>query len=254
MREGASRERELRRDGLGADVSVEKFFEGRAFFVGEESSAVVDDAEPMLARLSDVKPGDVFVDVGAGHGTYALRAAVMAGRNGQVLAFEPHPPTREVLIRNVLLNGDLLSGNYGEVADIMVIESALFDGPEYPPELYAEVFGRHYPLPENAEVDVCKLDDFELDVVDWIKIDVEGAELGVIDGALGTIARCGPTLLIEDHDGVNPDPACVVSRYAERIESSRRIRGLLDGLGYEIEVLPWGCGRRFLVATCRSRR
>ena len=225
------------------DGWVVKSFEGRNFLVTPDTSAIVDDEEPMLERLKAIKQGDVFLDVGAGVGTYALRAAAMGA---EVIAFEPHPQTLEKLRRNVDLNR--LDDH---TSRITVIEYALFDGGEYPVELHAEVFGRHYPIPDNYEVEVAKLDEFEFDRVDWVKLDVEGAELGVIEGGKETIARCLPVILCEDHDGINPDPKCVVSRYAERIESSRKIREILAGMKYTIETLPWGCGRRFLVATAR---
>src|ERR1019366_9120266 len=217
--------------------------EGRTFLVTPDTSEIVDDAEPMLERLAEIKQGDVFLDVGAGCGLYSLPAAAMGAG---VIALEPHPQTREKLRRNVDLNR--LDDH---TSRITVLEFALFDGGEYPVELHAEVFGRHYPIPENYEVEVAKLDEFEFDRVDWVKIDVEGAELGVIEGGKETIKRCLPNLLIEDHDGINPDPKCVVSRYAERIESSRKIREMLTGMKYAIDILPWGCGRRFLVATAR---
>jgi FkbM family methyltransferase len=225
------------------DGWVVKSFEGRNFLVTPDTSEIVDDAEPMLERLKAIKPGDVFLDVGAGCGLYSLRAAAMGA---EVIAFEPHPQTREKLRRNVDLNR--LDDH---TSRITVLEFALFDGGEYPVELHAEVFGRHYPIPDNYEVEVAKLDEFEFEKVDWIKLDVEGAELGVIQGGHDTIAKYRPNLLIEDHDGINSDPECVVSRYAERIDSSFTIQQWLTLWGYRIDILPWGCGRRFIVATAR---
>src|ERR1019366_7093227 len=97
---------------------VVKSFEGRNFLVTPDTSAIVDDEEPMLERIKAIKHGDVFLDVGAGVGTYALRAAAMGA---EFIAFEPHPRTLEKLRRNVDLNR--LDDH---TSRITVIEYALF--------------------------------------------------------------------------------------------------------------------------------
>jgi FkbM family methyltransferase len=53
---------------------------------------------------SEVKPGDVFYDVGANVGIYTLLAARRVGEAGLVCAFEPHVPTAHSLLRNVAEN------------------------------------------------------------------------------------------------------------------------------------------------------
>ena len=63
------------------------------------------------------------------------------------------------------------------------------------------------------------------DRLDWVKIDVEGAEVAVIKGGLDTIARCKPKLLIENHEGYRP---------GVRVEIDR----LLLPLGYK-ETKNW---------------
>jgi FkbM family methyltransferase len=222
---------------------VDKTFRGHPFRVVPESSAVVDDEEPMLRNLERVRSGDIFLDVGAGHGTYALRAAAMGA---YVVAFEPHGPSREILARNVRASG---FDHPGDRAFVEIENVALFDGSPYPENLRREVWGRHYPTEEPMLF--ARIDDLGFEKVDWLKLDVEGAELGVLRGGIMTISNCRPTILCEDHDGISKDPACVVSRYAEGIDSSRKIRGMLEQMGYAIEVLPWGCGRRFLVAEAK---
>ena len=53
---------------------------------------------------SELKPGDVFYDVGANIGQYTLFAARRVGSNGAVFAFEPHVGNAQSLLRNVALN------------------------------------------------------------------------------------------------------------------------------------------------------
>src|SRR6185312_8497302 len=52
-----------------------------------------------------LRPGDVFVDIGANGGIYTVIAAKKVGASGRVLAFEPGPRNLELLKRNLALNG-----------------------------------------------------------------------------------------------------------------------------------------------------
>jgi FkbM family methyltransferase len=63
--------------------------------------------EPGTMRLlhSELRPGDVFYDVGANMGIYSVPAAVAVGPEGRVFAFEPHVANAESLLRNVRANG-----------------------------------------------------------------------------------------------------------------------------------------------------
>ena len=65
-----------------------------------------------------------------------------------------------------------------------------------------------------------RLDDYELDVISFIKIDVEGHELSVLRGSSETIRRCLPTMLIEIEERHKPNSICDVSDF-------------LSGFGYE---------------------
>ncbi|MEA2247417.1 MAG: hypothetical protein QOH46_1946 [Solirubrobacteraceae bacterium] len=62
--------------------------------------------EPLLSRWIEerLRPGDVFVDVGANMGYFALLAASRVGASGGVVAFEPAPPTYAKLTANLALN------------------------------------------------------------------------------------------------------------------------------------------------------
>ena len=58
----------------------------------------------------------------------------------------------------------------------------------------------------EIEVPIRKLDDYQLDEVQFIKIDVEGHEFRVLQGAEQTLARCAPTLLIEIDQRLHDEP------------------------------------------------
>lgn len=150
----------------------------------------------MVLRL--MPPGGCFLDVGANVGWYSILIA-KAVEGACVHAFEPIPSTYKSLQRNIALNG---------VEEIHPYNFALGD---------EEQFLEFYFHPENSDsassvnilerpdvqklvVPVHKLDDVVASGnlnVDFLKCDVEGAELLVLRGALHTIERDNPIILFE---------------------------------------------------------
>ena len=76
-----------------------------------------DRREIALLR-KELRTGDVFLDVGANVGFYALNAAVAVGSAGRVVAIEPDPGTRQILTQNIDLNG---------LANVEVIDHGISD-------------------------------------------------------------------------------------------------------------------------------
>lgn len=164
----------------------------------------------LLRRL--VQPGAVCLDVGAAGGAHLVVMALAAGRHGRVLGFEPRPGSLQALRRLVRLAG---------VGDrVTLVPAALTDGPgELPLRIPIVPTRAHLPgttaaidgaaafarLP-SREITVAtrSLDEVvvteRLDRVDVVKIDVEGAELSVLSGAVDTLRRFRPTVLIEADD------------------------------------------------------
>lgn len=139
------------------------------------------------------------VDVGASTGNFALLPVVHPEMT--VHAFEPNPVAFRALRSNVAIN-DLGS-------QVHLYQTALSDHNgrgtlKVPiPALHAAVacLGNGNPRDRGfdwneIEVDVARLDDYDLNP-DFIKIDVEGAELWVLLGAEDTIKRCHPGILVE---------------------------------------------------------
>jgi FkbM family methyltransferase len=147
--------------------------------------------EPELTGriISALKPGDVFVDVGANMGYYAMLASTTVGDDGLVLAFEPSPSNLQMLLKNLRLNRS---------ANVVVLNLALSDQ-----DSVAKLWGAPY-----YNTGVCSLrgPDFAASPSDFtltptarlagigalkslwprirlIKIDVEGLELPVLRGA-----------------------------------------------------------------------
>jgi FkbM family methyltransferase len=187
------------------------------------------------AVLSDLlRNASLFVDVGANIGFFSLLAQCVMPPDGQVLAFEPNPRTRERLERNLLLNG---AGNVvvravalGEVAGAaeVVQESASRSGDSYVAGVGAGAPGGDRSAVEVQTLDAHLLDDPRGPVV--IKIDVEGLEARVLRGGIAAITRLHPVVLLE----VN---ARALSRAGDSAEDVVR---LLEPLGYQPFVVEGG--------------
>jgi len=163
-------------------------------------SMVMGRYEEETTRLfqSLVKPGMVFVDVGAHLGYYTLLAARQVGPAGKVYAFEPDPDNHAVLLRNIELNA------YDNVvAARKAVSNQVGTATLY---LTALDSGRHsmyqHGLPERGSVAVeTTTMDFYLGSegcprVDLVKIDVEGAEVSVLEGMTQLLEKSDDLKLI----------------------------------------------------------
>ena len=142
-----------------------------------------------------VQPGMVCIDAGANIGYYTVLMADLAGPDGQVVAFEPMPATRAYLQRNVAINGF--------DATTKIIAAALGSAPGEvtlympPGEPKNALICDTCPDPswEKSTASLMRIDDLDLPRVDFIKIDVEGAEIEVWRGMQETVER-NPNLQI----------------------------------------------------------
>jgi FkbM family methyltransferase len=149
-----------------------------------------------IGRL--LKPGMVFLDVGAHIGWYTLHAARTVGTTGRVYSFEPYPPNAEVLERNVEANG---LEEVVRVARLVVSNESgrvrLFVGRRTESN---SIF--HTAFTNNSHVAVAadRLDAFVeregWPRIDLIKLDVEGAEFKVLEGMAEVCRRNSELRLI----------------------------------------------------------
>lgn len=150
--------------------------------------------EPELRILHDIVPaGRPAIDVGANRGYYSYALSKIASR---VEAFEPYPVmarfARRKLGRNVRLHEIALS-NYSGTATLRVPQCKGDIDIHYSATL------KDFPVGPCVEiaVPVMTIDQFGFDDVGFIKIDAEGSDMDVIEGARETIRRHRPNLLVE---------------------------------------------------------
>lgn len=150
-----------------------------------------DESEVFLSYLQE---GMTVMDIGANVGVYALRFARKVGPNGKVYAFEPVPEIFTRLQENITLNN---------TSNIIPVPIALSDRSGKAKMSVAEGLSSlfHHLTNQFVEVRLMTLDEFisehQIDRVDAIKLDVEGAELQVIRGADQTIRHFKPVMMVE---------------------------------------------------------
>jgi FkbM family methyltransferase len=161
------------------------------------------------------KQGDIVVDIGANIGRYTIISSKRVGINGKVISIEANPGNFELLNRNIRLN---------QLANIVSLNHAVYSketklklytpGEESGHTIYNTVIlDRAQNEDKFVEVNANTLDyllqskGINQEEVNWIKIDVEGAEFEVLKGATNILSKSKDiALLIEIHnlsDGTN---------------------------------------------------
>ena len=151
--------------------------------------------EPLVGDWFDVRPGDIVVDVGAHIGRYTLRGARQASR---VIAVEPDPRNFSVLERNIGLNGfsnvvafNLALSNSKESLPFYIARSGDTDLSSLSAN-WAENLGvTSDTTPVKVDCDTLDniVSNLALPLITWLKIDVEGHEVAVLEGSLDSLAK-----------------------------------------------------------------
>jgi FkbM family methyltransferase len=158
------------------------------------------------------KQGDIVVDIGAHMGRYTIIGSKRVGAQGKVVAIEAHPRNFEMLNRNIKLNQltNVIPLNYAVYSKETKIKLYLPDEESgytmHHSIMSNYVFTKYKDKTEDkfVEVSANTLDYFlqleGITDVNWIKIDVEGAEFEVLKGAHNVLSNSkNISLLIEVH-------------------------------------------------------
>jgi FkbM family methyltransferase len=152
--------------------------------------------EPHLIQFYQdrLKPGMTFVDIGANVGTYAMVAAGLVGAEGKVICFEPNSENCRLILLGAHRNG---------FEHVTLFPVAL--GNRQGHVLFSTHIGSNGGLvpdvalvnPTCVVVPVLRLDDAIAERIDCLKVDVEGAEGLVLQGAVGLIEKYRPLVTSE---------------------------------------------------------
>jgi FkbM family methyltransferase len=160
---------------------------------------------PEEVRLlgSLLRPGDTAMDVGAHIGLITVPLARSVGPAGRVLAFEPQQKIFQLLCANLVANG--IDNVFARCAAVgaetgRVVTEATDNG--------SGNLGERRVLPADTAdwktVSLITLDSLGLDDVTLVKIDVEGFELAVLDGA-SALLETRPMLYVENQFYLGPE-------------------------------------------------
>lgn len=158
--------------------------------------------EPWLTvfMASRIKPGMQVVDAGANHGYYSVLFADLVGPTGKVAAIEPNPTTARLLRQSVVVNGfDGRVSVFEKALTALDDETLVFFAPGEEPKNARIMPADYAGNPDTLTVTGAKLDTLLADWprIDFMKIDVEGAEEPMLAGSWATITRDTPELLLE---------------------------------------------------------
>ena len=160
--------------------------------------------------------GDVVVEAGANFGAHTIALSRMVGPQGAVFAFEPQRLVYQALTANVAINSiiNVITlraglGSHGGAIRVPTLDPA--SGSNFGS---LSLGGQQ----EGEEVPLLTLDAMRLPQCRMIKVDVEGMEHEVLEGARETIARLKPVLYVEN----------------DRSENSSRLIAQIQDMGYRL--------------------
>ena len=191
-----------------------------------------DGHEGELKLLPAIVPRDrIAIDVGANRGNYTFFLSRLATHT---VAYEPAPPMARFLREAALPHVDVRQAGVSSQTGQLTYCAPL--NKKGRPQYNIGYLGDGLPAGTKGielPVKVVRLDEEGLDNVGFMKIDVEGHEYDVIQGASGVLTRCRPNLLVE-----------ILENRGDRVAvaGNKTVR-LLAELGYEIYVYARGALR-----------
>lgn len=197
------------------------------------------EPEVQAALVRHLRRGATFFDVGANGGFLSLLGAKLVGPSGTVVAFEPHPETARDIAAQVRIN---------RVRNVRVVTAAVSDTrgtADLADDRSSDMLGLagvsiHGQPQRTISVRTTTLDAAaeQHGVPDVVKVDVEGAELLVIQGGTRMLRDHAPILLMELHS------EALGRQYLELVASCGYTTNALDGS----PVTPASGYRRFVVS------
>jgi FkbM family methyltransferase len=170
----------------------------RSGYGGRGAYIFGDSLEPELFSLQHfLAAGHVFVDVGANVGLFTVKAAKQVGNDGLVIAIEPFIETALRLTNNVRANGftNVRVRTFCVGSDTQQTRLHLNQGKPNSFSLVARGNAESISVLSVSLDDLCRWEGLKR--LDYLKIDAEGAEAAVLEGAREAISRFRPIVQVE---------------------------------------------------------
>jgi len=211
--------RRVERDGIQYELDLSDLVDWYIYFGFKEPSRMI------LYKL--VKDGSIIMDIGANVGDISMHFAQYTGDKGQVHSFEPDPTNFSRITKNLSLNNfkNIQLNNVGLGSQQAHLKMIVRDEHNR---------GMNQLVKEKVKegeigIEIIKLDDYiaakGIIHIDLIKIDVEGFDFEVLNGASNTLDTIKPDLFIE------LDDRCLKKQGS----SARELVAFLNSKSYLIE-------------------
>lgn len=153
--------------------------------------------------------GDVVIDIGAHIGAYTLKASELVGAEGKVISIEPDPRNFEILEKNIQLN---------KLANVIALPYVIsdIDGATdlylTADPLFSSVYASRIrgDLTDKISVKSMRFDtlmrNLRLDRINWIKVDIEGAEMRFLIAASKILERAKGLKMIVEFSSNDVEP------------------------------------------------
>lgn len=205
------------------------------------------DALQVEIFSNGLNEGDTAIDIGGHAGQYCLIMAAMCGQSGSVITFEPDPYAREKLRKNIELNTHIKSPTVEALAvSDKAGEATLFSrngNAQSSLARSATEFNTSHQS-EKITIELVSLDQYigenNLSTPRWLKIDAEGAEINILEGAQKVLA--GDTQIIcEIHPYAWPEFGVTFDDMDRLVRASgRRIRYLDEQIELGADRVEYG--------------
>jgi FkbM family methyltransferase len=196
--------------------------------------------EDVIIEYFRPKEGDIVIDIGAHIGRYTIIASKRVGANGKVVAIEANPSNFEMLNRNIKVN---------QLTNIISLNNAVYSketklklylpGEELGHTTYNTVMSDRAKNEDKfVEVSANTLDYLlqlkEITDVNWIKIDVEGAEFEVLKGAHNLLLNSRNIVLLMEVHGSPNDYRLKLEEFIRSYNLKIEFEKIYENTGYII--------------------
>jgi FkbM family methyltransferase len=208
--------------------------------INKDDFIVMTRHEDVIIEYFRPKEGDIVIDIGAHIGRYTIIASKRVGANGKVVAIEANPSNFEMLNRNIKVN---------QLTNIISLNNAVYSketklklylpGEELGHTTYNTVMSDRAKNEDKfVEVSANTLDYLlqlkEITDVNWIKIDVEGAEFEVLKGAHNLLLNSRNIVLLMEVHGSPNDYRLKLEEFIRSYNLKIEFEKIYENTGYII--------------------